>query len=410
MRLDIIKADTVSQIKAAVKETLYGKYKDLLPVDLNTKVIVKPNLNSYMNALTGNTTDLRLMAAVIEFLKDMGYSDITIAEGTNSGFYRNNISVINRLTVDKLAGFYGVHIKDLNYSDTVEVEFEGGVKAGIARVCAEAGLFINMPKLKTHFEAGMSVCLKNLMGCLVGQTNKKKTHQSLFENIVNLNTALRPHLHIVDGVVSMEGLGPTRGTPIKTSVVLIGTDPFVIDLVCSQLASFDYTNIGPLRAAQKRGLLTQERLEFAKTFPLDRTFLFKPPRAGLLAGFIHNPKRQRYFLAIRNTAVFRYLCSTQIGGKLLYKSGLRQDVFVKDAMQHQGLTLDPAMCNNCGKCAGYCPVDLPLPHALSAPAPQCIQCLYCYCVCPASAIVFKGTLGFMQEQNAQYEALIKGFA
>ncbi|MBF0538245.1 MAG: DUF362 domain-containing protein [Nitrospirae bacterium] len=410
MRLDIIRADTVDRIKAATRETLQARYNDLLPGDLDTRVLIKPNLNSYMNALTGNTTDLRLMAAVIELLKDAGYSDITIAEGTNSGFYRNNISVIKRLAVDKLAGYYGVNVKDLNYSEPVEVGFEGGVKAGVARECMEAGLFINMPKLKTHFEAGMSVCLKNLMGCLVGQVNKKKTHQSLWANIVNLNAAIRPHLHIVDGIVAMEGLGPTRGTPIKTSAVLLGTDPFVTDLVCSRLAGLDHNNVGPLRVAIQRELLDKQRLEFAMGFPLERVFGFKPPKAGLLASFIHNPKRQRHFIAIRNTAVFRYLASTQLGGTLLYKSGLRQDVFIQEEMQCRGLTLDPSTCNNCGRCADYCPIDLPLPQALSAQDPRCIRCLYCYCVCPTGAIAFEGTLGFMAEQNAQYETIIKGIA
>ena len=55
-----------------------------------------------------------------------------------------------------------------------EIEFENGIRAGAARECFEADLFIKMPKLKTHFEVGMSVCLKNLMGCLVGQQNKKE--------------------------------------------------------------------------------------------------------------------------------------------------------------------------------------------------------------------------------------------
>ena len=115
-----------------------------------------------------------LLAAVILFLKESGYENITIGEGTNSGFYRNNISVITRLRVDALAEYYGVNCIDLNSSESVSIPFEDGVQAGIARECVEADFFINMPKLKTHFEAGMTVCLKNLIGCLVGQDNKKK--------------------------------------------------------------------------------------------------------------------------------------------------------------------------------------------------------------------------------------------
>ena len=80
-------------------------------------IFLKPNLNSNMNALTGNTTDLRIIAAVTEFLKESGYKNITIGDGTNSGFYRNGISVISRLVIDKLAKYYSVKVVDLNYSE-----------------------------------------------------------------------------------------------------------------------------------------------------------------------------------------------------------------------------------------------------------------------------------------------------
>ena len=94
-RFDVFKAYTVKEIKAGVKELLGGRYADLLPQDADARILIKPNLNSNMNALTGNTTDLRLVASVIEFLKEKGFRDITIGEGSNSGFYRNRFSVIS---------------------------------------------------------------------------------------------------------------------------------------------------------------------------------------------------------------------------------------------------------------------------------------------------------------------------
>jgi uncharacterized protein (DUF362 family) len=304
-RLDAFHAETIDDLKKGIRGVISEKYSDLLPSDKSAKILIKPNLNSNMNALTGNTTDLRLMAAAIEYLKDEGYEDITIGEGTNSGFYRNRISVISRLMVDALARHYGVAVKDLNYSEPVEIEFESGIKAGVARECLEADFFINMPKLKTHFEAGMSVCLKNLMGCLVGQENKKKTHKSLAANILNINAALRPHLHIVDGVISMEGLGPTRGTPIRTGTVIVGTDSYLIDLLCARLASFDTKDVTTLKEAGERGIVKGEHHEFADSYPLENIYMFKPPKAGPIATYIHSPKRQKYFLAVRNTPLFR---------------------------------------------------------------------------------------------------------
>ena len=150
-RFDAFSAESAAEIRAAVRTILAERYRDLLPADRGSRILLKPNLNSYMNALTGNTTDLRILAAVVGFLKEAGYRQITIGEGTNSGFYRSRISVIERLKVDRLARHFGVAVKDLNYADPFPIEFEDGVTAAVARDCVEADLFINLPKLKTHF-------------------------------------------------------------------------------------------------------------------------------------------------------------------------------------------------------------------------------------------------------------------
>lgn len=408
-RLDLIEARTVREIKARVRETLARKYADKLPPGKKDFILIKPNLNSNMNALTGNTTDLRLLAGVIEWLKDSGYTNIGVGEGTNSGFYRSGINVISRLRIDELARHYGVRAIDLNYSEKVPVKFENSVVAHAARECVEAALFINMPKVKTHFEAGMSVCLKNLMGCLVGQENKKKTHKSLSSNILNINAALKPHLHIVDGIISMEGLGPTRGTPLLTGAVFIGDNPYVIDMTAAKLAGMDYRNVRTLAEAERRGLLTEEIKKFASDFPLPRTFTFAPPKAGPIASFIHHPSRQKYFLAIRNTAFFDWVCSMEIVGKILFATGLRQDVFIQDEMSVDALRADTSKCGDCPKkCADYCPVDIDLPGVLNGPIPKdCVTCMYCYLVCPNGAISFTGKAGFLDEQTRQYGDIVR---
>jgi uncharacterized protein (DUF362 family)/ferredoxin len=411
MRLDIVKAYSAAEIDSRVSGLL-DAYRDVLPESRDARVLIKPNMNSNMNALTGNTTDLRLVAAVVRSLKARGYRDITIAEGTNSGFYRNGISVISRLAFDGLAAHLGVKVVDLNYSEGMEIGFEDGVRAMVARECVEADFLINMPKLKTHFEAGMSVCLKNLIGCLVGQENKKKTHKSLALNILDINRAVKPRLHIVDGLIAMEGLGPTRGTPVRTGVVIAGVDPYLVDLACSAMAGFDYRKVATLRAAEGRGLVTPEHLRFVSSLDLSSVSRrFKEPRANAFASFIHSPRRQRYFLAIRNTALFNYLCSTRVFGALLFKTGLRQDNFIKDEMAFEGFTLDGSRCpDGCTRCADYCPVDLRLPEALRDGAKGCIACQYCFLVCPTRAIGFKGVLGFLSEQLRQYDAITREIA
>jgi len=407
LKLDLLKCRSFREIVERLPPLLES-YDHLFPKDKAARILLKPNLNANMNALTGNTTDLRLLSAVLQFLKDKGYQDIAIGEGTNSGFYRNRIGVISRLKVDKLADYYGIRVVDFNYSEPYEIQFEDGIKAQVAHECVAADLFINLPKLKTHFEAGMSVCLKSLIGCLIGQENKKKTHLSLAANILRINQAVKPHLHIVDGLIAMEGLGPTRGTPIRLDTLIVGTDPYLIDLTSAHLAGFDYRRVTTLRLAEQKGLLTSEHHEFAKTLCLQQNAkIFKLPEANWFAGFIHHPNRQKYFLAVRNTALFSYLASTEWFGKLLFLSGLRQDVFSKEDMVCEGLFLQSDRCNDCGLCGLYCPLGRNLPASLPKEEDQCLECLYCFMVCPQHAIRFQGAPGFLQEQLRQYDKLIR---
>lgn len=408
-RCDLFKAGSINKIKASLSRILSEKYIDIFPSYQNARILIKPNLNANMNALTGNTTDLRLLAAAAEYLKDRGYNNIVIGEGTNSGYYRNNISVISRLKVDKLAKYYGVRIVDLNHSEPVYIEFEDGIKAGVAKEVVEADFLINMPKLKTHFEVGMSVCLKNLMGCLVGQENKKKTHKCLAKNILNINKHLKPHLHIVDGIIAMEGLGPTRGVPVRTGLIIAGTDPFLLDLFCAKIAMFDYRKVSTLREAEASGLLQKSHHAFVNSIDsAEYQKKFLPPKAGFLASFIHSPRRQKYFLAVRNTSFFSYLASTEFFGKLLFLTGLRQDNFIREEMVFEGLNFNKNLCTDgCSKCTDYCPVGLKLPGEFENKYNNCIGCLYCFLVCPTKAIEFKGKLGFMAEQLRQYDDITR---
>ena len=66
--IEIFQVVNLLKVKKTIFEHL-GSLEDILPESLGARVLIKPNLNSNMNALTGNTTDLRVLAAIIEFLK-----------------------------------------------------------------------------------------------------------------------------------------------------------------------------------------------------------------------------------------------------------------------------------------------------------------------------------------------------
>lgn len=406
MPLSVFEVGTREAIHEAARNIL-ERHASVLPRDPGARLLLKPNLNSHMNALTGNTTDLRVLAGMLRALAERGYRNVTVGEGTNSGFYRNRISVIDRLKVRPLAEALGARVIDLNESEGVPIAYENGARPQVAREVLEAECLINLPKLKTHFEVGITACLKNLMGTLVGQTHKKATHQDLAANILNLNEAVRPHLHVLDAVIAMEGLGPTRGTPRRLGLMLAGEDPFLIDLVAARIAGYAPDEVRTLRLARQRGRVTDALVAEAAAVPVPVADPpFERPNPSLLARFIHSPKRQPFFFKVRALPPFEVLAGTRVGGYLLYRSGLRQDVFVKEEAEVATLGFDPARCRDEGACEAYCPLPLVLPQDAGDAAKGCIHCLYCAQVCPSGAISWTGAKGFLAEQEKQYGDII----
>jgi ferredoxin len=133
---------------------------------------------------------------------------------------------------------------------------------------------------------------------------------------------------------------------------------------------------------------------------------FERPHPSLLARFIHSPKRQPFFFKVRALPPFEYLASTRVGGNLLYRTGLRQDVFVKDDAVVLEVSFDASLCRGEGACRAYCPVPMELPVQAGDPREGCVHCLYCVQVCPSGALSWKGEAGFQGEQERQYGEII----
>lgn len=403
----IFEAKTNKTIHSAIQATL-DKHSAILPSDTSAKIVIKPNLNSNMNALTGNTTDLRILTALITSLQARGYDNITIAEGTNSGFYRQGINVISRLRVDRVAERFHIQVKDTNYDDSVEIEFEGGEKAQAAKTFVDADFLINLPKIKMHYEAEMSVCLKNLIGTLVGMQNKKKVHNSLIKNICNINKYIKPDLHIVDGVIAMEGNGPTTGTPRLLGALMAGTNPFILDMAAAKVTQCPIECVPVLMESKRRGDITAADAAFIDA--LDLSGISQPflrPKLPLQTRIATNKKLQKYFLKVRHAPGLRNFFNSGAGNRLLFKLKLTQEVMIYENPEVQGIAHTPEECKHCGICVAFCPMSL---DPRDSNREGCIQCMYCYCVCPNKLFEIQGNAGFFEEQIKQYDAIVRAYS
>ena len=406
----ITNVETAAMVKGRLLEALES-WNTVFPENRAARIVLKPNFNSNFNALTGNTTDLRLLAGVIEFLQAKGYSDITIGEGTNSGFVREGISVIHRLRADRLAAAYGVKIVDLNtWPETVKVALEGGAVVEVADLLVTSDFIINMPKLKTHYEVGMSVCMKNLMGTCRGRENKKKIHGNLGYNIVHLNQVIKPNLHIVDGLSAMEGNGPSRGTPVNFGKIIIGTNPYQVDYLCARLVGFPPGEVKPVAAAIKLGHITPEEARSWDAIPIaayQRTF--KKPKVSPLVAFVINPRFQKHLIKIRYAPVISQICSSDLVKRMFYKLGISQEWIQNDeaSLSFRAKDVD---CGTCAKCEEYCPLGIERAAILDGGGDRCIGCLYCCSVCPKDAFVLSGHSGFYSQQINLYGEIIRRIA
>ncbi len=327
------------EIKIAVDEILEQK-TELLPASKDDLIFLKPNLNNDQNALMGNSTDLRALIAVIAALQKRGYENITIGDGCNVGINRKGIDVFSRLKIDRVAQEFGVQTLDLNNTQSREITLNGGAKAKVAEICFKAALFINLPKIKTHAEAQLTICLKNLVGTLAGGLEKKKMHFDLHANIIRLNEQVKPDLHIVDGLIAMEGNGPGDGHPRKVGLILGGEDPYLVDSVCARLMGFDIEELPSLKIGMKKGFIHKNDLKILSRQNALLNLEKPPPRKFLTRFLGHN-----IFMGLRD--VVRPIFDNPVVTRLLYRCGIIQDVYIQDNPKISKIILQKERCSYC---------------------------------------------------------------
>ncbi len=338
----------------------------------DSKVLIKPNLLRANTPDKAVTTHPVVIYAIIKSLKKRGVTDITVADSPGG---RHTSSVMKNIY--KTCGIDEV-CKKTNVKTYIDDEFATLKTNGemvreftVLAPVKDCDFIINVPKMKTHVLTRVSCAVKNLFGCVPG-LQKAEFHMRFPEKedfssmIVDLCCAVKADMHIVDGLIAMEGDGPGSGTPRRCDLLFCGGDPYLVDMVVSQAMQMPMMEVPILKAANKRGLCPENLPENtligddAAKQPISD---FKPPRSytGKLDFSSSAPKLLRPVIS---------LVATKIAPKpWVIKS----------------------KCITCRKCAEICPQKTITMEKSVAKIDytKCIKCFCCHEVCPVHAVDIK---------------------
>ena len=364
--------DTYDQPKVdeAVRQgvALLGGLDGLIRRD--EKVLLKPNLLARALPQKAITTHPAVFAAVCRLLKEEGYDHLAYGDSPGNPTTTPD-KAAEAAGIKEAAALYGVERADFTSGSVVG--FPEGKAARSFYLCKgvqDADAMINICKMKTHALERITGAMKNLYGCITG-VNKAVGHatypnsEAFADMLADLNRCVAPRLHIMDGVVAMEGNGPSSGTPVNMNVLLLSTDAVALDAVFAALIHLDPETVPTCVSGARDGLGVMAEDQIAVLTPDGELTVAQA--------------REKYGKA--DFDVFR--------GKMK-KGTLNKFMPLLPFLQHRP-KVDLKKCIACGVCEEACPVPEKAVHSGKGQKAKydykkCIRCYCCQEMCPAKAI------------------------
>ena len=212
-------------------------------------VVLKANLVIAKKPEFAATTHPAVVKACSRILSEMGAAMITLADSPGGPFTASAInSVYKTAGMSELEGIYGISLNDDFTFKPVHFKEGTTLKSfNVINAVLEADVLINLCKLKTHTLTGFSCAVKNVFGVIPG-VEKFQMHATFptvdaFSEMLNdLNAYLlseKTYLTVCDGIIGMEGNGPTHGSPKKAGVLLVSASPFSLDIAAEHVIGID---------------------------------------------------------------------------------------------------------------------------------------------------------------------------
>lgn len=335
------------------------------------KILLKPNLLGKATAEKAVTTHPAVFGAVARALRGAGFTNLCYGDSPANPATTPAASA-QSCGIAEEAEKLGIPLADFGTGSAVAYP-EGKVSRAfyLCRGVQEAGALVSISKMKTHALMRLTGAVKNQYGCVCG-LNKGTGHVSypdadvFADMLIDLNRCVKPRLYVMDGIVAMEGNGPSSGVPKKMGVLLMSRDPVALDAVFAALVHLDPSEVPTCVQGEKRGLGVMN----------PGCITVRTPEGDM------TPAEAAKKWGCPDFDVFR--------------GSLKRNALGRLAMLLPFLQARPAVvkekCVACGVCERVCPVEGGAVHSGHGQKAiydykKCIHCFCCQEMCPAKAIV-----------------------
>ena len=227
------------------------------------RVLLKVNLLMKKRPEEAVTTHPSVVEAVVRLVQEAG--GIPIIGDSPGGPYTVSAlqAIYTRSGLREVAERTGAILNEDVGQATIQYPKGKLAKSLTVTNCAlNADVIIPISKLKTHGMMTFTGAVKILFGVIPGLL-KAEYHLKMFkisdfaDLLVDIATWVNPALSIMDGVVGMEGDGPSAGNPRNIGALILSTDPFALDVVAADLIGLKPEKVPTLMAARSRGLTSR---------------------------------------------------------------------------------------------------------------------------------------------------------
>ena len=359
-----------ARVRAALEEAIAGA-GGLDWVRPGMRIGVKVNLCAGLRPERAATTHPVPTAELCRMLVERGAS-VVVGDSPGEPFTGAVLGRIYSATGMRLVEEAGAELnRDFSHHT---VSYPAAVTVKEFELCSwleRCDAVISFCKLKSHGLMGMTAAVKNLYGILPG-TLKSEYHfrypdpMAFADMLVDLNEYLRPRLYLCDAVETMEGNGPTQGTPRHMGALLAGTDPYAMDRLCAWLVGEEERELPYLEAAKRRGLLSPD----GEPDSLSDAAPFRQ------ADFRRSGATSSWFLSDPSDGAIRALLKKGVAFLLRSRPQL-----------YEG-------CVGCGHCRDLCPAKaITIRNGRAViDRRKCVRCFCCQEFCPTGAMRVRRTL------------------